>query len=91
MFSGVLGIYGVYLLMMGVQGNTNEFIDLLKTDIRKFIPWIMSLLIIAILSESEHTKKIVAPFMGLVVLSFALQNRQTIENELRKIYDYSVR
>lgn len=84
-----IGLYGLYLVIVGVRGNAGALLDLLGQDAPKFIPWILAIVGIAVLSEFESTKPMVKPFIGLLVLNFALVNYETIETQVSQLYNLS--
>lgn len=89
MTSLFIGLYGVYLLLVGVRGNSGELLDATNRDLPGYIPWLFSIIAIAVLSENETTKGLVRPFIVLLILNFALMNWDTIESEVKKIYNMS--
>lgn len=89
MVSAMLGLYGLYLILVGVNGRVGDLVDLLGEDGRGFIPWVFAILVIALLSENEETKKLVGPFIFLLTLTFVLRNFDTVKAELNEIYKLS--
>lgn len=81
-----LAIYGIFFLLAGARGNAGTLVEYISEDIRPFAPWILSIVVIAILSEFEETKKLVKPFIALLILNFTLRNWGTIESEIKSIY-----
>ena len=86
MTSLFVGIYGVFFLAAGIQGNGNKLFALLAEDGRKFIPWLFAIVVISVLSEFEATEKLVKPFAVLLALNFFLRNFATLQSEAGKIF-----
>lgn len=86
MTSTVIALYGIYLLLVGFRGNSATLLDYAKADAPGFLPWIVSLGVLAALNENDTTKPIVRPFLMLLILAFVLRNFETIRSEASKIY-----
>ena len=84
-----IGIYGVFLLAVGINGQGKALFSLLSEDGKKFLPWLFALVVISILAEFEETKKLVKPFVVLLALNFFLRNYSTLEKEAKTIYKMS--
>lgn len=82
MAAGLVGLYGVYLLLVGVHGNTDKLLTLVEDNGEGFIVWILA---IAVLSALYHVKTIqpaIKPLIALVVLVFVLKNYSSIASQL---------
>lgn len=84
-----IGIYGVFLLAVGINGQGKALFSLLSEDGKKFLPWLFALVVISILAEFEETKKLVKPFVVLLALNFFLRNFDKLEEEAKAIYNMS--
>lgn len=82
-----IGIYSIYLITVGVQGNAGALLSEVKTDGRGYIPWLFAIIAIALLAQNETTAKIVKPFVTLLVLNFILLNFKQIEAQVKSIYN----
>lgn len=80
----ILGLYGVFLVAVGVRGNSSKFLDSLNEDAPKFIPWALAIVGLVIAAQAPQTEKVVKPFAFLLVLNFVLVNYGTISAELKK-------
>lgn len=74
-------LYGIYFIMVGIEGNADEFF----TDITQetqFIYWLIAFFIIAGLWESPVAEKVAKPMALLIVIGFLLSNNNytTIKN-----------
>lgn len=85
MTSLFLGLYGVYLIAVGIAGNANQLAAFVGEDAKGYAPWILAIVLIALLNESETTKPLVWPFVGLLALNFFLRNADNIGAELKTL------
>lgn len=81
----VVGIYGVFLVMVGAKMRSGELIDTLKSDVGGFVPWGVAIATLAAMSENEATRGMVKPFVYLLILNFVLVNFDTVRNEFNKL------
>lgn len=84
-----IGVYGLFLLAVGINGQGKALFSLLSEDGKEFLPWLFALVVISILAEFEETKKLVKPFVVLLALNFFLRNYSTLEKEAKTIYNMS--
>lgn len=89
MTSLFIGLYGVYLLIVGSRGNVNALMNKLGEDGRGYIPWLFAIIVIALLNESDTLRPMVKPFIFLVILTFVLRNFPTLEKQVAEIYNLS--
>ncbi len=85
----ILGLYGVFILIIGMRGRTDELMDAANVDAPKFIPWALAIVALIIMAQNEYTEKVVKPFAALLVLNFVLVNFGNIKSEVGKIIDLS--
>lgn len=83
----IVALYGVFLVAAGLRRNGGKLLDNLTTDVPAYLPWLIAIIALALLSQNDDTKKIAAPFIILVSLNFVLRNFETIQSELTKIYN----
>lgn len=81
----ILGLYGIYLVIVGVRGETDALLQELQEDMPKFIPWALAIVVLVILSQTEATAKLVKPFIGLLILNFVLMNWANLSAEVNKL------
>lgn len=91
MTSLFVGLYGVYLLMVGIRGNAGTLMSDLSQDSPNYLPWLVAIIVIALMSEFDATKDIVKPFAALLLLNFLLKNFSTIKQEASTIYNLSTK
>lgn len=85
----ILGLYGIYLVVIGITGKSEALQLKLQEDMPKFIPWALAIVVLVILAQSEATAKLVKPFVGLLILNFVLVNYSNLSLEVRKLRDLS--
>ena len=82
----IIGLYGIYLLMVGVSGNAKTLQQYASADAAGFLPWAVSLGVIAVLYEIPETKRLAGPFLLLAALAFVLRNFTTLQTQFRQLY-----
>ncbi len=82
--------YGLYLVAITLAGNADQLKKQLSNDGGKFVPWIFAIVVLAALSESDATKKLVNPFVVLFLTALTIKRFPTIDKEIRVIYDHYV-
>ena len=84
--SGLLvGFWGIYLILLGRQGNVNKFLDLAQSDSSGFVPWAIAIGILGGLMQVDTLKPIVTPFVLLVLLTFFLHNYNKIVSQFHNL------
>lgn len=86
----ILGLYGVFLVAIGIQGKSSEFLDELNHDAPGFIPWALAIVALVIMAQSDATEKLVKPFIFLLILNFVLMNFGNIASEVNKLRSLSL-
>lgn len=82
----LIAFYGLYLLLVGVNGNSTEMVAKFREDAPGFFPWAVSIAVLAVLSELPSTRQLVAPFAFLLILTFILRNFETLRAQYNQIY-----
>lgn len=85
----ILGLYGVFLLVVGLQGKQDVLLAEADKDMPGFIPWALAIVALIIMAQTEATEKLVKPFIGLLILNFVLMNFGNLSNEVSKLRDLS--
>ncbi len=70
----LVGLYGLYLMFVGIKGNTGQLRTDLGQDFHGFWPWLIAILVLRGLYNVDALKPAVKPFMVLAVLTFVLKN-----------------
>lgn len=71
---GLVGLYALYLMFVGVNGHSSKLFADIEADAKGFAPWLIAILVLRALSNSNTLKPMVTPFIGLAVLTFVLKN-----------------
>ena len=80
-----LAIFALYLILVGVKGNSAPLVALVKQE-GGYVPWLVAVGVLAALYSAETTRPFVKPFAGLIVLVLILRNWPTIQQEGGAIY-----
>ena len=75
-------LYGVFLTLVGVRGNGIRLAGALSQE-GQFVYWVLVLLVVAALWETETGAQVARPLAFLIVVGFLLRNWQTIANNAR--------
>lgn len=71
---GLVGLYALYLMFVGVNGHASKLFTTVEADAKGFAPWLLAILVLRALSNNNTLKPMVTPFIGLAVLTFVLKN-----------------
>lgn len=82
---GLIGIYGLYLVFVGFKGNSKTLLSDVGSDLKGFAPWVLAIVILKALSEVDKLRPVIAPFIGLAILTFGLKNYDTLIDQLNLI------
>lgn len=85
----ILGLYGVFLVVVGMQGNADLLIKEVDKDMPKFIPWALAIVALIIMAQTPATEKLVKPFIALLILNFVLMNYKNLASEINKLQSLS--
>lgn len=84
----IIGVYGLYLVLVGVNGNAGSLVGKVQADAPKFLPWIIAIFVLAFLHGSSDTgKKITTPFLLLLILSFVLKRFDTLKSQSEQLWN----
>jgi len=86
--SAILGLYGVYLLLIAFRGNARAFLTDMSTE-SQFIYWLVAILGLGMLAKFEATRDIVGPFIVLAVVATVIRNGDTIARNMENVYKYT--
>ena len=70
--------YGLYLTLVGVHGNAPALFGEIGQE-RQFLYWIIVLLVVSALWETESGAEIAKPLAILIVIGFLLRNYSTLQ------------
>lgn len=82
---GLIGLYGVFLIFVGVKGNGSKLMDQLREDGPGFIPWLVALSVMYFLYKNEKTHRVGVMFAWLIGLGFVLKNFSGMKTEFDKM------
>ena len=81
----LIGTYGIYLLLVGISGNSKALFDNVKDDAGGFLPWAVGIGVLAVMYEIPKTRPIVGPFFLLLILNFVLRNEGTLRKQFNEL------
>lgn len=82
---GLVGLYGIYLVFVGIQGNSKNLKDDVLADGHGFLMWILAIVILRALYNVDALRPMVKPFIGLALLTFTLKNYNVITQQINQI------
>lgn len=91
MSSLFLGLYGIYMILVAVRGNASEALNLLQEDAPNYLPWLIAILVLAVMNDFETTQPIVKPFIALLVIAFVVKNFSSVQSQVQTIYSMAVK
>ena len=77
-------IYGVYFVLVGVRGNALGLVNDLSQE-GQFIYWVIVLLVVAALWETETGAQVARPLAALIIVGFLLVNWTKLVTNLRAV------
>lgn len=84
----IVGVYGLYLILVGFNGNASSLAGKVQDDAPKFLPWVIAIFVLAFLHGSSETgRKVTGPFIALLVLSFVLNRFSTLQAQTKQLWD----
>lgn len=87
---GLVGLYGIYLMFVGIHGNAGKLVTNVQQDGKNFIPWVLAILVLRAMYASDTLKPMVKPFIGLAALTFFLRNYAKVVTQLNQILPSTV-
>jgi hypothetical protein len=87
---GLIGLYALYFILVGINGNAKNMVAEVQNDGKGFIPWILAILVLRAMYASETLRPLIKPFIGLAALVFFLRNYGTIAGQLNEILPSNV-
>jgi hypothetical protein len=87
---GLVGLYGLYFVFVGYQGNAGKLITNVEQDGKNFIPWLLAILVLRAAYSSDTLKPMVKPFIGLAALTFFLRNYAKVVSQVNQIMPSNV-
>lgn len=81
----LVGLYGLYLVFVGIKGNEKELFTEIGADAKGFAPWLIAILILKALYSVDSLKPVVKPFAALALITFTLKNYPVIISQVNEI------
>jgi hypothetical protein len=85
MANGLVGLFALYFIFVGIKGNAKTLANNAQSDGREFMVWILAIIILRAMYQSEKARPVVGAFSALVLTSFFIMNYKTVASELNKI------
>ncbi len=82
---GLIGLYGLFLIFVGSNGNSGTLKSKIAADAKGFAPWLIAILVLRALYASDTLKPIVKPFIFLALLTFFLKNYGVVATQINEI------
>lgn len=80
-------LYGVYLIAVGVNGNSDALISQVEKE-GSYVAWLVAIGVLVVLDDNEKTHKLALPFLGLAVTTFLILNFSTIKTNSAAVWNY---
>ena len=81
----LIGVYGIYLLMVGFKGNSRALVTDIQSDAPAFLPWAVSIAVLAIMYDNKYTHDVAAPFLGLLIIAYIVKNFERLKTNFAAI------
>lgn len=85
MNAAIVGLYGIYLILTGINGNAEKFLRSIASE-KGFVPWIVAVLVLGALSENGETKPLVAPFVTLLIVALVVTRWNVVSGQVKTVY-----
>lgn len=88
---GLVGLYGLFLVFVGINGNAGQLIHEIKTDVvgstpeKGFAAWAIAIIVLAALYRVDAIKPVIKPFIALAILTFVLKNYGVVVSQINEI------
>jgi len=82
---GLVGLYGLFLIFVGVKGNALKLTTELGQDAKGFSAWLIAILVLRAFYSIESVRPVIKPFMYLALLTFFLKNYGTVVTQVNEI------
>jgi hypothetical protein len=87
---GLIGLYGLYFVFVGIHGNAGKLVSNVSSDAKNFLPWVLAILVLRAMYESDTLRPMVKPFIGLAALTFVLKNYGKVVGQINQIMPANV-
>jgi len=87
MTSLLVGIYGLYLIAVGVKGNTSTMIGYVQEDAPGFVPWLLIVIVLVSLYDVPALSGFSEAFAVLIILGLIVSSNSQIVSQFKSFYD----
>lgn len=87
---GLVGLYGLYFIFVGIRGNAGTLASNVEADGKNFIPWVLAILVLRAAYASDTLRPVVKPIIGLAALTFFLKNYAKVVSQVNQIMPSNV-
>lgn len=85
----IIGVYGIFFLLVGLAGNAPKLLGMVGDDAGNFLPWVVAIAALSVAYEYPATQKMARPFILLLILSFVLYNYDNLLAEYKRLQNLS--
>lgn len=82
---GLVGMYALYFIFVGINSNASPMASAMEEDAKGFAPWLLAILLLKALAQSDTIKPLINPFIALALVTFTLKNYARIVNQVDEI------
>lgn len=83
-----IGVYGLYLILVGLNGNAGQLSTKIQADAPKFLPWMIAIVVLAFINSSSETgRKITGPFILLLMVAFVVKRFPTLQQQTVSLWN----
>ena len=82
---GLIGVYALYFIFVGVNGNAAPMTTAMESDAKGFAPWVLAILVLKAISASDTLAPMVKPFIALALVTFVLKNYDQIITQVDQV------
>jgi len=82
---GLIGLYSLYFIFVGINGNAAPMTTAMEQDAKGFAPWLLAILILKALSNSDTLAPMIKPFIALALVTFVLKNYSQIVAQVDEV------
>jgi hypothetical protein len=87
---GLVGLYGLYFVFVGIRGNAGALVTNVQQDGKNFLPWVLAVLVLRAAYASDTLRPMVKPFIGLAALTFFLKNYAKVVSQVNQLMPSTV-
>ena len=77
---------GIYLTLVGINGKGAQLINSVGEVAGGFIPWVGSLLVLALLYKIPTARDVTKALLALIVITLVLKNEAALSAQFKQLY-----